>query len=73
MGDLTGVLVEVTEAQDSSTLIADVSIGGLLLPLQNADDFPEPWVELGTGKVWRDTDIATWAESHGRKVHDWRS
>lgn len=42
MADLTGVLVEVTEAQDSSTLIADVSIGGLLLPLQNADDFPEP-------------------------------
>ena len=37
-----------------------------------ADDFPEPWVVLGTGKIWRDTDIAQWAKKHGRKVHSWR-
>jgi predicted DNA-binding transcriptional regulator AlpA len=22
--------------------------------------FPEPWAELGTGRVWRDTDIEQW-------------
>jgi hypothetical protein len=37
-----------------------------------ADDFPEPWVHLKTGKIWRDTDIVKWAKAHGRTVHDWR-
>ena len=23
--------------------------------------FPEPWAELLTGRVWRDTDIEAWA------------
>jgi hypothetical protein len=36
-----------------------------------ADDFPEPWEHLGTGKIWRDTDIIKWAKSHGREVHPW--
>ena len=22
--------------------------------------FPEPWVELKTGRIWRDTDIEAW-------------
>lgn len=29
-------------------------------------DFPAPWVALGTGAIWRDTDIKAWAEAHGR-------
>lgn len=32
-------------------------------------DFPPPWVELGTGRIWRDTDVAAWAESKGRTTH----
>lgn len=23
-------------------------------------DFPEPWVELAMGKVWRSTDVEAW-------------
>lgn len=38
-----------------------------------ADDFPEPWVTLAAGKVWRDTDVEAWAKAHGRTVHDWRA
>lgn len=30
-------------------------------------DFPAPWVELGTGAVWRDSDVVAWATAHGRK------
>lgn len=29
-------------------------------------DFPTPWVTLGTGAIWRDTDVIAWAEAHGR-------
>ncbi len=36
-------------------------------------DFPEPWVELGTGRIWRDTDVIAWALSKGRVVHEWRT
>lgn len=25
--------------------------------------FPAPWADLLTGRVWRDTDIAKWAET----------
>lgn len=37
-------------------------------------DFPAPWVELATGRIWRDTDIVRWALSKNppRKVHEWR-
>ncbi len=35
-------------------------------------DFPAPWVELGTGRIWRDTDVIAWAKSKGRTVHEWR-
>lgn len=35
------------------------------------DDFPKPWEELKTGRIWRDTDIVEWAELHGRKTHRW--
>jgi len=38
-----------------------------------AADFPAPWEELATGRIWRDTDIAAWAKAHGRTVHDWRA
>lgn len=37
--------------------------------LLEADDFPPPWVELATGRIWRDADIATWAQARGRKTH----
>ena len=35
-------------------------------------DFPAPWVTLGTGAIWRDSDVSAWADAHGRKVepHD---
>lgn len=36
--------------------------------LMAGDDFPEPWAELASGRVWRDTDIVQWAESKGRAV-----
>lgn len=36
-----------------------------------ADDFPAPWVHLGTGKIWRDTDIQKWAKRHNRETHEW--
>lgn len=36
-----------------------------------ADDFPKPWVNLGTGRIWRDTDIVKWAKKHGRETHAW--
>lgn len=35
-------------------------------------DFPAPWVELGTGRIWRDTDVIAWALSKGRTVNEWR-
>lgn len=28
--------------------------------LSRQRDFPEPWAELKTGRVWRDTDIEAW-------------
>lgn len=31
-------------------------------------DFPAPWVMLGTGAIWRDSDVSAWAKAHGRKV-----
>lgn len=37
--------------------------------LMDGDDFPSPWAELKTGRVWRDTDIIEWAKSKGRVVH----
>lgn len=36
-------------------------------------DFPAPWVELGTGRIWRDTDVIAWALRKGRTVHEWQS
>jgi len=27
-------------------------------------DFPEPWVELAMGKVWRSTDVEKWIRDH---------
>jgi prophage regulatory protein len=27
-------------------------------------DFPDPWVELAMGKVWRSTDVEDWVRSH---------
>lgn len=29
-------------------------------------DFPAPWVTLGTGAIWRDTDVEAWARHTGR-------
>lgn len=29
--------------------------------LSRRADFPAPWAELLTGRVWRDTDIKAWA------------
>lgn len=28
--------------------------------LINRKDFPDPWVELAMGKVWRSTDVEKW-------------
>lgn len=36
--------------------------------LMASDDFPAPWVELASGRVWRDSDIVAWAEGKGRTV-----
>lgn len=27
-------------------------------------DFPDPWVELARGKVWRSTDVEAWIKAH---------
>ena len=34
--------------------------------LSRQRDFPEPWRELKTGRVWRDIDIEAWAAATGR-------
>lgn len=31
-------------------------------------NFPMPWVMLGTGAIWRDSDIEAWAKASGRTV-----
>ena len=30
-------------------------------------DFPEPWVELAMGKVWRSTDVEAYAVEHEKR------
>lgn len=30
-------------------------------------DFPDPWVELAMGKVWRSTDVETYIRTHRSK------
>lgn len=29
-------------------------------------DFPDPWVELAMGKVWRSTDVEAYIRAHPR-------
>ena len=33
----------------------------------NRRDFPEPWVELAMGKVWRSTDVEAWIAARDKK------
>lgn len=33
----------------------------------NRRDFPEPWVELAMGKVWRSTDVEAWIAARDAK------
>lgn len=30
----------------------------------NRKDFPDPWVELAMGKVWKSTDVEAWIKQH---------
>jgi prophage regulatory protein len=32
-------------------------------------DFPEPWVELAMGKVWRSTDVERYAAEREKRLH----
>lgn len=32
--------------------------------VMNRKDFPDPWVELAMGKVWRSTDVEAWIRKH---------
>jgi prophage regulatory protein len=36
--------------------------------LVNRDDFPRPDAVLEMGKVWKRTEVETWARDHGRPV-----
>ena len=31
-------------------------------------DFPEPWVELAMGKVWRSTDVEEYAVARAKRL-----
>jgi len=38
--------------------------------LINRKDFPAPEVTLEMGKVWKRSEVAAWARTHGRPVAD---
>lgn len=38
--------------------------------LTSREDFPEPFLRLRLGSVWRTEDVRAWAESKGREIHE---
>lgn len=38
--------------------------------VMNRRDFPEPWVELAMGKVWRSTDVEAWVAKHRPELNE---
>ncbi len=36
--------------------------------LSRSDDFPEPEVELASGRVWKRTAVEAWARRNGRVI-----
>lgn len=45
----------------------DVSPGRVHQLIRNDASFPEPWVTLGVGKIWRSEDIEAWIRATGRE------
>lgn len=51
-----------------------IMLGGIsrqrVQQLVTSDGFPEPEVNLAMGKVWKRSDVASWAAEHGRDISD---